>query len=172
MDKFYPAEDNDRRTIQCRQLPSKVLMAQAVAPWQADVLYCPRMSEATPRVRRVALPNEVRLVVRGDVLEEGSIREAAARFHRRFPDWGRYGISAFLAANDGEVEALCGSRLERFETIVVFGIEDLLAIGLEVVPTFRTPHATLAHSDLDELVRRLIACPHTDRPNPYHETEP
>lgn len=89
------------------------------------------MAEATPRIRRVALPNEVRLVVRGDILDERTIREAAARFHRRFPGWGRFGISAFLASTDSEVDALCESRLERFDAIVVLRIEDLNAAGVE-----------------------------------------
>ena len=40
-----------------------------------------------------------------------------------------------------------------------------------VVPTFRTPHVTIAHDELEELVRRLLGCGHVDLVNPYHERE-
>ena len=45
------------------------------------------------------------------------------------------------------------------------------ASGLLVVPTFRTPHVTIAHDELEELVRRLLGCGHVDLVNPYHERE-
>jgi len=40
-----------------------------------------------------------------------------------------------------------------------------------VVPTFRTPHVTLAHAELDELLQRLSECEHDILENPYHEDE-
>jgi hypothetical protein len=43
---------------------------------------------------------------------------------------------------------------------------------VEIVPTFRTPHVTIAHADLGELVRRLLGCEHEVVENPYHEEEP
>ena len=43
---------------------------------------------------------------------------------------------------------------------------------MEIVATFRTPHVTIAHSDLNELVRRLLECEHDVVENPYHEAEP
>jgi hypothetical protein len=60
------------------------------------------------------------------------------RFKRRYPRWGRYGLSA------------------------------LQAVGIEVVPTFRRPHATLAHADLDILVNGLRSCEHRILNNRYH----
>ena len=44
-------------------------------------------------------------------------------------------------------------------------------VGIEIVPTFRTPHVTLCHVELLELVRGLLNCEHTERPNPYHVPE-
>ncbi|MFT3853853.1 MAG: hypothetical protein QM733_14100 [Ilumatobacteraceae bacterium] len=40
--------------------------------------------------------------------------------------------------------------------------------GVEVVPTFRTPHVTRCHVDLRQLIERLIACKHDERQNPHH----
>jgi hypothetical protein len=48
-------------------------------------------------------------------------------------------VSAFLANDAAEVDVLCETRLERFATLVVFHREDLIASGVEVVPTFRPP---------------------------------
>jgi hypothetical protein len=71
----------------------------------------------------------------------------------------------------GEVDALCGVRLVRFATAAIFRRADLEQAGIEVVPTFRTPHVTLCHPVLEELVRRLIDCDHVLRANPYHVDE-
>jgi hypothetical protein len=117
----------------------------------------------------MAIPNDVLLVVRGTEFEEGLLRADARRFHRRFDAWGRFGVSAFLAADDVEVAALCETRLERFATVVVYRRDDLEARGVEIVPTFRTPHATLAHSDLEALVSVLLTCEHRVLSNPHYE---
>lgn len=127
--------------------------------------------ESVPRVRLTPVPDDGILVVRGDELDAALIAEDAARFHERFRDWGRYGISAFYASSEEEVDALCGSRLVRFADVVVFRRADLEQVGIEIVPTFRTPHVTLCHAELPELVRRLLNCEHTERPNPYNVPE-
>lgn len=112
------------------------------------------------------------LVVRGDVLDEILLRRDAERFRRRFPAWGRTGVSAFYARDGGEVHALCQLRLGQFPSVVVFKRYDLEQMGLEVIGTFRAPHVTLAAADTDDLVERLRACPHSLLINPYHEAEP
>lgn len=122
-----------------------------------------------PRVRLRPVPSDALFVVRGDELEVALLREDAANFRERFVDWGRFGVSAFHARHDGEVDALCSTRLVRFEDVLVFRREHLVAAGIEVVPTFRTPHVTLCHTDLDELVSRLGSCEHERLTNPYHE---
>lgn len=93
----------------------------------------------------------------------------ARRFRRRFAAWGRYGVSAFVARNAAEVDALCEARLVAWPSVLVFRREALEESGVELVATFRTPHATLAHVDLDELLRRLSQCEHKVVLNPYHE---
>jgi hypothetical protein len=117
------------------------------------------------------VPETARLVVRGDELDEALLRADAANFRERFADWGRFGVSAFLAADSSEVDALCASRLVRFASVAVFRRASVIDAGLDVVPTFRTPHVTLAHDELDELVRRLLLCEHETLINPYHEGE-
>lgn len=88
---------------------------------------------------------------------------------RRFDEWVRYGASGFLAADGDEVDVLCETRLERFATVIAFRRADLLSAGMEVVPPFRRPHVTLAHTDLGALVRGLRSCEHGEIPNPHHE---
>ena len=127
------------------------------------------MAEQTPRVRRLPIPNDALLVVRGDELDAEILRADARRFRRRFDAWDRFGVSALVATNDTEVLALCESRLERFPLVVVYRRPDLETAGLEVVPTFRTPHVTLAHQDLEALVTVLLTCEHRVLDNPHFE---
>ena len=127
--------------------------------------------ELVPRVRLTPVPDDGIFVVRGDELDAALLAEDAQLFHERFSEWGRYGISAFYAANEVEIDALCSSRLVRFADIVVFRRSDLERAGVEIVPTFRTPHVTLCHAELPELVRRLLNCERSERLNPYHVPE-
>ena len=113
------------------------------------------------------------LVVRGDDLNPQTARTQAVAFRRRFPDWNRWGLSAFYARSDAEVDDLASDQLERFPVLVVFEMSALVEAGFEVVPTFRTPHVTIAfEGDLDaalvELARRGV----DQRVNPYHDPEP
>jgi hypothetical protein len=125
------------------------------------------VAERVPRVRRTPILVAALLVVRGDGLDAEILRADASRFRRRFNAWHRFGISAFLAADDVEVTALCESRLERFSTVVVYRRLDLETAGLEVVPTFRTPHVTIAHQDLEALATVLLTCEHRVFENPH-----
>lgn len=125
----------------------------------------------TPRVRRAPIPADAVLVVRGDELDPAVLEADARRFHRRFSAWERFGVSAFLAGDDDEIDALCETKLRQWATVAVFSRADLEEAGLEVVPTFRTPHVTLAHGDLTVLVERLMSCAHSMIVNPYHEPE-
>lgn len=127
------------------------------------------MPDETPRVRRAPIPDDVLLVVRGDELDAVRLRADASRFHRRYGAWGRFGLSGFLAKNDPEILALCESRLERFSTLVIYRRSDVQAAGIEIVPTFRTPHVTLAHPNLELLVAGLLTCRHRMLRNPYFE---
>jgi hypothetical protein len=111
----------------------------------------------------------VLLVVRGDELDANLLEADARRFYRRFDQWDRFGVSALLATDDTEVFALCESRLQRFPVVVIFRRQDLEALGIDVVPTFRIPHVTLASPDLQALVRALTTCEHREFRNPYFD---
>ena len=108
------------------------------------------------------------LVVRGDELDPEVLADDAFRFPERFDEWGRYGISAFYAGSDDDVDALCQSRLVRFETVVVFERTAVEASGVDIVATFRAPHITLCHADLAKLVALLMNCRHRVLTNPYY----
>ena len=97
------------------------------------------------------------------------LRADATRFVKRYPGWGRSGVSGFLANDDAEVDVLCETRLERFATVIVFRVADLVAGGIDVVRTFRAPHVTVAAIELDALVNRLAACQHETRAKVDHE---
>lgn len=124
-----------------------------------------------PRIRLTPLPDEALLVVRGDELDAAVLRADAERFRRRYPGWSRYGVSGFAAADEVEVDALCETRLDRFGLVVVFQRYDLLAAGVEVVPTFRRPHVTLANTDLAALVDGMLGCEHRTLQNPHFERQ-
>jgi hypothetical protein len=81
------------------------------------------------------------LVVRGGALDSELelLRADAVRFKRRYLRWGRYGLSAYLATNEQEIDVLCKTRLERFGTVAVFHLSALQAAGIEVVPRFAAP---------------------------------
>jgi hypothetical protein len=114
------------------------------------------------------LPDDAVLVVRGDVLDGELLRADAERFGRRYPEWGRSGVSGYYARGENEVDALCQTKMINFETVVVFAIRDLERNGIDVVGTFRTPHVTLAAVDIQTLLAALTGCPHQVRDNPYH----
>jgi hypothetical protein len=128
------------------------------------------MPQAVPRIRSGPIPDDAVVVIRG---EDPTVvlRADARRFRRRFPDWDRYGVSGFVARDAGEVDALCETRLVEWPSVRTFRRSALEAAGIEVVPTFRTPHVTLAHAELDDLLRRLSDCEHEILENPYHEAE-
>lgn len=123
-----------------------------------------------PRVRRRPLPDAAKLVlVRGDDLDPHSGRRQAEAFFRRWPDWQRYGLSAYFAEDDDAVADLAADQFERFPVLRVYDRAVLTAAGFEVVPTFRSPHVTVAFVDLDAGLAAIEAVEHETRPNPYHE---
>lgn len=124
--------------------------------------------ERVPRIRRRGVPDDSVFVVRGDEIDATLLAEDASRFRERFVEWDRYGISAFQATNEAEIDAICQTRLVRFTTVVVFRRADLQRAGVQIVPTFRRPHVTLCHEQLDELVTRLTRCEHRVLRNPYN----
>jgi hypothetical protein len=130
------------------------------------------MAERVPRIRRASVPADAVIVVRADDLIEGSSRLQAVEFRRRYPDWERWGLSGFYARNDSDVDDLAGDQLEPFPILRLYRPKVLEMAGFEIVPTFRTPHVTLAFDgELDSWLERLRAAEHDERVNPYHEVD-
>lgn len=131
------------------------------------------MADRVPRIRRAPLPADVLVVVRGEDLLDDDSATQAERFRRRFPDWGRWGLSALYAESDADVDELGAGPLRRFPFLAIYTLVALEAAGFEVVPTFRTPHVTIAFvGELEVGLERLRAAVHEQRPNPYHGTGP
>ena len=131
------------------------------------------MPDQEPRVRRASIPDDAVLVIRGDDLGQGSGRAQAVAFRRRFPGWDRWGLSAYYARSEAEIDDLAGDQLERFPELVVLAMSALDQAGFEIVPTFRTPHVTIAFGgDLDGRLHELERLGTDRRSNPYHDPEP
>lgn len=127
------------------------------------------MSERVPRIRRTPLADDALIVVRGDDLVEGAAGPQAIEFRRRYPDWHRWGLSGFHARNETDIRLLAEDRLERFPMLRLYSMATLTTAKFEVVPTFRTPHVTIAfEGDLEDGLRRLWNADHETRSNPYH----
>ncbi len=122
-----------------------------------------------PRFRRRPLPaGAAVVVVRGDDLGQDSDRRQAKAFRLRWPEWHRFGLSAYFAEDDDAIADLAADQLERFPVLRIYRVGDLVAAGIEVVPTFRSPHVTLAFTDLDTGLSALQIVEHETRANPYH----
>ena len=124
-------------------------------------------------MRHAPIPDDAVLVVRGDDVEAGTARAQAVAFRQRFPGWDRWGLSAYYARSEDEIEDLASDHLERFPELVILSIGALEQAGFEIVPTFRTPHVTIAFGgDLDGRLRELERLGIDRRSNPYHDPEP
>jgi hypothetical protein len=125
-----------------------------------------------PRFRRRNIPRHARVVlVRGDANDPEIDRTQAQDFFDRYPNWGRFGLSAYYAEDDAAIDDLASDLLERFEELLVYPLAVLVGAGFEVVATFRTPHVTIAFTDLDRGLRLLDEADHEVMPNPYHGPE-
>lgn len=70
-------------------------------------------AERIPRVRLTPIPDGGVFVVRGDELDPALLADDATAFRERFSEWGRFGISAFYASSEDEIDAICQTRLVR-----------------------------------------------------------
>ncbi len=116
------------------------------------------------RVRREQVADQDLVVVRGGRLDRKVLRFDAVEAHRRF---GEYGVSVFAAADEAELDGLSRGRLSRFDLLTLMRAGTIRAAGLELRPTFRSPHYTIMLPDLDADLARLVACENETRVNPY-----
>jgi hypothetical protein len=108
------------------------------------------------------------VVIRGGVMEEDSLRRDARIAFLRF---GEYGVSV-LAAPDavGLAEVAAGS-LRRYRQLTITTAGAIRRAGLELRPTFRSPHYTVIFPRVDDGVRRLLSCENEVIENPHHDDE-
>jgi len=123
-----------------------------------------------PRIRRAPLPDDVVALVRGDTGEVDQDRLDALSFRRRFPDWPGFGVSGFYAVSEEGIDDLARDVIRRFEALRVYDPAVLRHEGLDVLPTFRTPHVTIGFADLDHGLSVLASSLRQRRLNPYHGT--
>src|SRR6266542_2737168 len=108
-------------------------------------------------------PHDAALVVRGDVLDPAALRADATD---NFEVYGYWGISVFAEVGGFDLAWIAVNKLRRAEWLVVFRTGDVLDTGLELWDTGQSPHYDVVHEELDELVGRLVACPHRIIRNP------
>ncbi len=108
-------------------------------------------------------PDEATLVVRGDLLDPGALREDAID---NFDVYGYWAISVFAEEGDFDVEWIAATKLQQARWLVLFRAGDVRMSGLELWDTGQSPHYDVVHEDVEELVDRLVACPHRIIRNP------
>ena len=114
------------------------------------------------------LPEEGALVVRGDVLDPAELRADAID---NFEVYGYWGISTFAEVGGFDLAWIAAHKLARADWLAVFRTGDVLGAGLELWDTGQSPHYDVVQEDLDELVGRLVACPHRIVRNPTGSPE-
>jgi hypothetical protein len=76
------------------------------------------------------------------------------------------GVSTFAEIGAYDLAWIAAHKLDRAERLVVFRTGDVVDAGLELWDTGQSPHYDVVHEELDELVGRLVACPHRIIQNP------
>lgn len=147
-------------------------MRSNTGPWSGgETLATVNGSSKTPKLRRYPVPETGYLVLRGYTPDDAEVRAQAGDFFDKYPGWGVFGLSGYYAEDADGANVLLETKLARWRVVQVFKVEDLLASGLGLHATFRTPHVTITHRDVAGLLHRLTVCPHTVVVNRYNETQ-
>jgi hypothetical protein len=101
--------------------------------------------------------------VRGDLLDPDALREDA---NDNFEIYGYWGISVFAEVGGFDVDWIAAHKLNQARWLVLFRAEDLQRSGLDLRDTGQSPHYDVVHEDVEELVDRMVACPHRIIRNP------
>ena len=124
------------------------------------------MSPKQRQRRGEPLPHDAALVLRGDQLGPAALAETA---EENFDTYGFYGISVLVEVNGADWRTIAATKLARAEWLAMFTAGDLLAAGLELWGTGQSPHYDVVHSELAELVSKLVGRPHRLVPNDHYE---
>lgn len=114
------------------------------------------------RLRAIPQGEQV-VIVRGDEGNDGARRRSAERFKRRWPELGQFGLSGYYAEDEDEISDIVVSYLYSFPAVLVLKVDAVWAAGLEILPTFKAPHVTVAFEDLDEGLTALASAPRETR---------
>ena len=121
-----------------------------------------------PRVRRTSRPIGP-TIVRGELGDLEADRLQCLDFLKRYEAWGRFGLSAFEFIGPSDLDRIAARQLERFPALSLFEVATLVHAGFEVVPTFRTPHVTVAFvGDVRHRLEVLTSMRVEIRANAYH----
>jgi hypothetical protein len=117
-------------------------------------------------VRDESPPDDAALVLRGNLLTEAILATTAAE---NFEVYGYYAVSVWAEVGGATRDSLLATKLVKQEVVAVFKAGDLRAAGLELRPTGASPHYDVVHTDVGQLVTKLIACPHEVIDNVHYE---
>lgn len=117
------------------------------------------------RTRRERLADDALVVVRGGVMDVGSLRLDAVRAHRRF---GQFAISVLAGSDEDAIDELARTVLRRHEILTLMTAGVIRSAGLELRPTFRRPHYSVMLPDLADGLNRLMTCQTVERDNPHY----
>lgn len=110
--------------------------------------------------------DEATVVLRGNLLTEATLAITASD---NYEVYGFYGVSVWAVVGGVTSDSLLATKLAKQEVVAFFTAGDLRAAGLELRPTGALPHYDVVHTDVGQLVAKLIACPHEVIDNEHYE---
>lgn len=118
------------------------------------------------QIRDEPPPDDATVVLRGNLLTEEILTTTASE---NYEVYGFYGVSMWAEVGEATRDGLLATKLVRQEVVAVFKAGDLRSAGLELRPTGASPHYDVVHTDVGQLVVKLIACPHKVIDNEHYE---